>query len=350
MRSYIAIICTLACCFVAQIGYSEVIVRRDGLPTIKGTILSGGETGLLFKEDSNPTSSSRIPWSTIVSIESGESRPRLQQFIELGEQLWRAKHRLLRGDIQLSEPIFISQFNRLSGTDGEDTRLAAEGLLRILVARGSLRRALHPWLETVRLQEIGFESPFTSLQPILDEKTMLCPHLPVFEIGQSDLPILKTYTSAKYPIASSLAVVLSADYLNSSTVIPVLHVQDQLFLSQLLNASVGEAKDRETLENRLVGLQPWQQAWAHYALALGCLQSKSKEVQNKGLIHLAIVASQDPSLQPWLSGSSMLRLSTALSEDGRVQQSDRILHEATRLFPSHPMVIDVKEMKRNTNQ
>ena len=331
-----------------QVGIGEEIFRRDGLPVIEGTILSGGETGLLVKQESQNGSSIRIPWSTIKSIEPIETRPRLQQFMEQGDQLWRAKLRLIRGDVQLAELIFEEQFERLIGTDGEDTRLASEGLLRVLVAQGHRTQALRPWLETVRLQEIGFESPFSTLQPILDVQTMLCPHLPLINVETKDLQWLSEYKNAKNPIASSIAVVLSEDYDQSGEHLSVLHVQDPLFLSQLLRASKGETQDRAILETRLHEFKPWQQVWARYSLGLGCLKDNTKGERNRGLVHLAFVASQDPAIQPWLSGAAMIKLADELDADGQSKQATRILHEANRLFPTHPLLVEVNEKIRNS--
>ena len=224
-----------------QIAMSEVILRRDGLPDIHGEILSGSETGLLIKTDGSPGQSSRIPWSTIESIEPTQPRPRLQKFMEEGKQLWRAKQRLLRGDVQLSEPIFANQFRRLIGTNGVDSRIAAEGLLRVYVSRGALSKGLHPWLETVRLEENGIASPYPDFQPILDEKTMLCPHLPIFGIEQSAQQYIENYTSKDSSKASSIAkILMSKD--ESIHGLQNAIAQNQLFLSQIISAKNGDLK------------------------------------------------------------------------------------------------------------
>ena len=49
--------------------FSDVVVRRDGLPNVKGEILSGGATGLLVREESGKGTSILLPWSSIRSIE-----------------------------------------------------------------------------------------------------------------------------------------------------------------------------------------------------------------------------------------------------------------------------------------
>ena len=71
--------------------FSDVVVRRDGLPNVKGEILSGGATGLLVREESGKGTSILLPWSSIRSIEPNRTRPQLQQFLDNGDKLWRAK-------------------------------------------------------------------------------------------------------------------------------------------------------------------------------------------------------------------------------------------------------------------
>jgi hypothetical protein len=43
----------------------------------------------------------------------------------------------------------------------------------------------------------------------------------------------------------------------------------------------------------------------------------------------------------------MIRLSEELTIDGKIIQADRVLQEAKRVFPSHPLLIDI-EIYRNT--
>lgn len=328
----------------------EVIVRRDGLHSVRGELLSGGESGLLIRQEGKSGSSIRIPWSTIRFIEPNEPRPQLEQLLEEGENLWRAKKRLLRGDVQLSEPIFAAQFKRLLGSDSEDARLAAEGLLRVLIARGAIERAVHPWLETVRLNEVGIQSPFSELQPILDSKTMLCPHLPIVEVEQISSQILHSYNNKTNPITSSIVNALTEDKSTQFADIQQSSVEDPLFLPQIIGATTGNAEFSAALRARLDLFLPWQKAWAHYALSIGLLRESTLESRNEGLLHLAHVASMEPHIQPWLTAAAMLKLSNELGSDGFNQQAERIQYEAMRLFPSHPLVSDVIENKRNTTR
>jgi hypothetical protein len=127
-------------------------------------------------------------------------------------------------------------------------------------------------------------------------------------------------------------------------------VKDSLFLPQLLQASSGDAPAREDLLARMDSFQPWQRAWTHYAISKGLLDTPTPKERNAGLLHLVEVASLQPEIQPWLTGVAMLKLADELALDGFEQQAERIQFEAMRLFPTHPVVSDVIEKKRNVTQ
>lgn len=328
--------------------FGEIILRRGGLPNVHCEILSGGASGLLVREEGAAGVSVRLPWSSIHSIEPTKTRPQLEQFLHDGDKLWRAKQRLLRGDVQLSEPIFASQFKTLVGLDSTDTRLAAEGLLRVLIARGAIDRAVHPWLETVRLNELGIVSPFVDLPSILHSETMLSPHLPVFEVDEISTQTLAPYLNSKLPVTKSIANYLSKE--SKTTHSKAVASEESLFLPQIIQASEGQTPAMEALLTRLDSFDIWQQAWAHYAISNGLLKNPTPKQRNAGLLHLVEVASLNPEIQPWLTGAAMMKLAEELELDGLEQQAKRIQFEAIRLFPTHPVVSDVIEKKRNVTQ
>ena len=89
-------------------------------------------------------------------------------------------------------------------------------------------------------------------------------------------------------------------------------------------------------------LQPLQ-----IPIGVGLLSSSNSVARDMGMLQLAMASSADSSLQPWLTGAAMIRLSEELTIDGKIIQADRVLQEAKRVFPSHPLLIDI-EIYRNT--
>lgn len=326
----------IAMIFICNVaGRADTIILRGDLNPINGSILSGGESGLRIELLNAPRDTRLIPWSAVLEIQSARPHPALEIFLQQGKELNRAKQRLLRGDVLLAEPLFSEAFSRLLGTDTKDARLASEGLLRCAVSRGDFSKAVHPWLETVRLEEVGISEPFLTLHPILDSSTLLCPHLPPVWLADKELVrICNQYRTLPQPITSSIATTLS-----SSTVsgIPIEGLEDSLFLAHILLSSHGDESARKSLLNIQDNMASWKQAWSNFFIAKGFLLQTSSTNTTSGLLHLAKVASINPKLQPWLSGASMLMLSDAMKVDGSEEASLRIRDEAVRLFPNHPL-------------
>ena len=309
---------------------AEIITRRDGLETIHGTIQSSGELGLLVKRSGPSDELIRLPWSTIHTIEPKKARPNIDAFLTKGELLWRAKIRLLRGDVLLSQPIFESQFTRLVGSDGIDARLVSEGLLRTLLAQGLLDKAIAPWLETVRLHEVGIQSPYTSLDSILEEESLLCRHLPIMVISSVPSSVSSRNQIESLPVTSALTSLLlgAASPEQESNVV---------FANQILKASSGSQLAIEELQKQYDSFDSWQQIWSDYASARACLSTGDR---NLAMIFLVKVASANPQIQPYLTGSAMLLLANELELQTKVQEANRIRYEAKRLFPTHPLLIE----------
>jgi len=332
---FTCLLCMLTVLFGSEELLGDTIIRRDGLQPIRGAILSGGVNGLRIELLDGGRETRLIPWSVVLEIQSARPHPTLEIFIEQGRQLFRAKQRLLRGDVLLAEPLFSESFSRLVGTDSDDARLASEGLLRCAIARGDFSIAVHPWLETIRLIEMNTSVPFTNLEPILDSSTMLCPHLPPVWLNDPQLvKVCKSYREKPQQITASIAVLLTS---KQPQALPIDGIEDPFFLWQILHCADGKQDARDALLNRQKQLIPWKRVWSDYFIAEGYLADSSDNFRTMGLIHLAKVASIHPRLQPWLTCASMLRLSDAMQEEGEEEASLRIKDEALRLFPVHPL-------------
>lgn len=323
----------ISCCVVVNTQAETVHIRGES-NVINGTVLSGGINGLRITEQST-ADVILIPWSTVTEIESTNNPSRFDTFIAQGTQLWRAKQRLLRGDIQLAEPLFEQLFSQFLGLDCSDALLVSEGLLRCLVSRGALEQAVHPWFETMRHHELGTTPQFSTLAPIIDESTMLCPHLPLVWLDNPLLiEICKTYKTSPQKITGSIATIIANKGANFGE--QVDGIEDEKFLIEILGSSNGRVKDIELLLKREQDLTPWKRAWAHYFMATGYLSQQNPEARVKGMLQLARVAATSTRVMPWLAGASMIRLAEELEKDGMEQESMRIYAEAQRLFPTHP--------------
>jgi hypothetical protein len=110
----------------------------------------------------------------------GATIPGLESELAIGQDLWRARIRVERGDEALAEPLFTKHWERYRSQDGPTTAVIAEGLLRCALAKNDLRAAVEPWSVCLRIGSNGEPSRYPDLPGILDDTTGLLPELSPF--------------------------------------------------------------------------------------------------------------------------------------------------------------------------
>ena len=332
------VICSLISFFLETALFADSVLLRGSDTPIECRVISGGLDGLHVELLSASATITSFPWSSVAQINTEIPRPALEKYLQQGDRLWRAKTRFLRGDLQLAEPSFALLFRELEGVKGEDARLVAEGLLRCYVSKGNLQYALHPWLETVRLEELGVPSPYTDLLPILDKSTFLCPHLPpLWETNAYSKQVLEEYKNSTLKATSSIASLLLA-LQNGDNLSQLEGVSDPAFLLHIVDSARGENNDDSSVAKQEETVSDWKQAWSNYFSAVGMLRKGKAESKQRALILLATVSAQSQRTVPWLSGSAMLMLADELKKDGFTEEADRIQQEMYRVFPTHPLL------------
>lgn len=322
---------------VTALSADQVELRGSAAP-IEGRIVSAGDAGIRMEVDPDMPALV-VPWHQVRSVTSGSLLPRQAEFLERGEMLWRASGRLRRGDIELAEPLMERAFLALRGASGADARLAAEGLLRCRLANGNLAAGVLPLLEATRLAEAGAPAVLLELPPIIDVRTGLCPHLPpVLALTGSDLRAAADLAASGPPRTAALARLLLAASDPSVSVPEIPGVEDGTFGAEVIVAARGsDAAAIAALSERLKGLDGWQAAWAHFALARGLLARGAADDRTAALLHLASVAGAHDGDQPWLAGAAMARLADELERDGKGDQARRIRLELETALPAHPL-------------
>ena len=313
----------ILCCCLAQ---GETIELRNSSDTIEGAIQSAGVEGLLLQPVGATTTTVRIPWSNVKKILPLQSRPTIDTFLQHGEELWRAKTRLLQGNVLLSQPTFEKQFHRLKGHGGIDARVASEGLLRLLLAQGLLKQAVEPWIETARLEELGVPSQFQTLEPILEDGTLICKQLPITEVEPNDYSEQATLPQS-VPVTRSLVSLVQSNYRTTSDAHP--------FSTLVAQTARGNTDSKDELLKQYPSLTTWKQIWADYSLSQYFNSIGDDSSRN---VRLARVASANPLEQPFLTGKAMLELAEALENQNLHEEARRIRLEATRLYPTHPLL------------
>jgi len=302
---------------------ADVVLFRDS-SSLNCEIVSWSKEGLRILR-SEELGQEVLPWHRIRTVEGEVVGVGLVSHLKRGEMLWRAKARLLRGDIALATPLFRETYLELKNADGDDAYLAAEGLLRCNLAVGNVDDSVAPWLSVVEHMQHKRETQLKELASIIDEDTFLCPHLPPvwdeFLVAKklASLKVESDVARALYRIVTGTIVNEKQDYIGPAFLQSIF-----LLMNSLENISQQEPQE----------LQQWQQVWLLYAQAIQ-LQKQGK--QDEALLKFAEVAAMHATTQPWLAGASMLALSHSFSKDGNDKVSKNIMNEFSRVFPNHPL-------------
>jgi hypothetical protein len=121
-----------------------------------------------------------LPWDFVRAVEGQTGTAGLGEYLDLGEDLWRARIRIERGDFALAKPMLAKHWTRFRGADGPTAALVAEALLRCALADGDVRAAADPWLACLRHRGARQESRFPGLAPVIDAESGLLPELSPF--------------------------------------------------------------------------------------------------------------------------------------------------------------------------
>jgi hypothetical protein len=182
-----AIALALALCASHGAWADVTVTLRGGLGTVSGASAIGdaggldlrGERRLLGDEDAlAPFRTGLLPWDMVREIR-GETVG-LGEFLEIGEDLWRARIRIERGDGQLAAPLLAKHWARFRDAEGPTAALVAEGSLRVALENGDIRAAAEPWLACLRHRADGIGTRFPGMRAAYDPDNGLLPALSPF--------------------------------------------------------------------------------------------------------------------------------------------------------------------------
>jgi len=307
----------------SSVSADTITLRGVEGETYQGTISSGSFDGIRFTIDGSGEGATLFPWSEVAMFSSDRPRPALEKFHQEGERLWRARMRLQRGDLLLAEPVFEQICHESTLRDSHDARVAHEGYLRCLIARGKIKEAVPLWLMTAKLEELGIPSPYQNLSPVIDSDSLLCPHLPPIWINHFSMKqTLELFDKPTTPRLQTLVKQLIGTIASNQNA--TTHNINEL-ITKLQSQS-------ETMQSKT-----WLTLWSNWFSALSDLAENNTKHRNEALLKLAIVASEGRQNQPWLSCAAMYRLSDELRIDGNLESASQIIDDAKRSFPTHPI-------------
>jgi hypothetical protein len=175
-RVALAIITSLAS---ASPALSDVtVILRGGAEPVKGLGAVAALRGLEVQQGTSKAAVT-LPWDIVRDVE-GATIPSLESELAIGQDLWRGRIRVERGDEALAEPLFTKHWDRYRLQDGPTTAVIAEGLLRCALAKNDLRAAVEPWFVCLRIGSNGEPSRYSDLPAVLDDSTGLLPEISPF--------------------------------------------------------------------------------------------------------------------------------------------------------------------------
>jgi hypothetical protein len=176
---HIGIVAVTASFFAPTHALADItVILRGGVEPVKGLSAVAALRGLEVQQGTAKAAVT-IPWDMVRDVE-GATIPGLESELAIGQDLWRARIRVERGDEALAEPLFTKHWERYRSQDGPTTAVIAEGLLRCALAKIDLRAAVEPWSVCLRIGSNGEPSRYPDLPGILDDTTGLLPELSPF--------------------------------------------------------------------------------------------------------------------------------------------------------------------------
>jgi hypothetical protein len=341
---------TLAALLAAVAGSAagaDAVERRGGEPPVTGRLQTVDDAGVRISSDVG--AEVLVPWDRVRRIVADQPDHDIARYLEVADDLWRARSRIERHDTTLAEPLLERLFETYRGRTHETALVVSEGLLRCRLARGEQVLAVIPALETARLRRAGVQTASYAMLPsVLDESTGLCPAVPPFWATTRGLDRLsrelERYEAKGDAVVAGLARLYRAAALRQLRPADAPAVGESygdepgvafLFAVVECSAPDADARDeaRQRLERGIDRLDPWAQAWVHFALGDSLLRESGVGRQQRGLVHLAHLPARLSGHGTFLSALALARLAAAADAAGDRAAAESLRMELRNRYP-----------------
>lgn len=332
------------------------VTLRAGESAPRGRITTIDTSGITIED--GPAGAARrslIGWDRVRAV-SGERAADAARFMDLAEQLWRARLRLERGDFIAAETAFEEAFASDPARRGPTGAVVAEGLMRCRLARDARTAAIPAWLAWVSASEDrvlfhGLSGRIVARSgPALEsDASGLAPDLPpIFTPGPSIEPL--TSGLVGLGAQSGRADRLAAWYLVAARFeagfpveIPEIPTTDDSLrlVAEIVSARAGDSQRRRAaraaLEARLRSRPTaWQEAWILAGIGRSLLREESADQKLLGVASLLHIPARIPEAPDFISGVALAESSAALRALGDAAGADRLRSELVARYPNHP--------------
>lgn len=290
-----------------------------------------------------------LGWDAVKRI-GGEHAEESGAFLALGEDAWRARVRLERGDVRLAEPLLESLWVVYRDKGGPTALLVAEGMLICRGARGDQVDAVEAWLRAVTLRTDGQRlAGDPASMPVLEPGSMLCRWLGPFWLESDGLRAFAespALTVRDVPTAyAALYRGMARRMLGMDAEVPSGGGWPESAEIRLLGAMLDAQSDERTVRERarsvlMNGLpedvDTWREAWRRAALGLSYLREQETAARTPGIFHLLHIPSRFSGTQPYLAGAALAWVGVELHQRGDRTGARRMVDEIRRIDGHHP--------------
>lgn len=318
---------------------------------LQGVVITGTATGA--------GSAQVVSWDQIVSV-SGDLADEAAPFLVLGEEMWRARTRLARGDVLGAEPLFEALYPRFAGQRGPSSAVVCGGLFRCRLAVGAQTSSVGPWLAYVNAVSDGDSTTLAMPDrepgsiPALDGVTHLAPMLPpvwvnlasVQSLARGPWPLAEDAADTRPKAAAlqrwyTLAARFEAGLGASPPAARSERDEGLALVRDVVLARIGDDSQRSAgrtaLQTRLAKTStPWVEVWCHVGIGRSLLRESDRESQLLGVAELLEVAARLERVNPYLTGIAMAESAVALHKLGDSAGAGRVRQEFLDRLPGHP--------------
>ncbi len=334
---------------------ADRIERRRGLSVLEGRIVAMDETAITIRS-AETRATHTVRWDLVRTVRTERSEPRLEQWLDLGERLWRARTRLERGDVLLAEPLLQELFDEWRGRTDEAALIAAEGLLRCRLARGDQAGGVLPALEVIRLSRADVSTDaYRAMPRIVDDRREVIPGLPprwlaapgdlvlVGELGSYDArgDQVVAEMAALYRVLAARQVGRELDEQERRRSREAVDHPGLELLRAMVEADDPDRDRREAarqwIERELPDAEGWREAWLRFQLGHTWVNEEGTGRRQRGMVQLLHLPARFSGTQPYLSGLAVEQARTTAAALGMDELAERLREQMERDFTHHPV-------------
>ncbi|GJQ30328.1 MAG: hypothetical protein HBSAPP03_22120 [Phycisphaerae bacterium] len=328
---------------------------RGNDPALVGELAKADEDAVVLTLRGEPRV---IGWDRVRRVSPDTAAPR--ELLARGEQLWRARVRVEKGDYAGAEPLLDDLSLIYMGRTGPTAAAFALTLLECRLNRGAHAQAVVAMVAYAGAVGEGrdqWQEPTSAREPRLgqlpaalvwDETWGLSPLTPPMWV---DIPAVRAFAREAIPAAPGRATALASLYKASAAfecgelvVMPEARGSDPglQLVFDIVAARTGEADVRREARGRLQGriqsdTPAWLAGWCLAAIGRSLLVEADRDQRLLGVAELLAIPAVHERLNPGLTALCLAQAAVAMDDLGDTQGAQTLRNELTMKFPAHPI-------------